>query len=94
LIVSVEVAAEPEGVTDPLENAQVEFAGSPEQLSITTDANPSIGVIVTVLVVEAPLTTVADAGDSATLKSAAVTTAVTVTVTALDIDVLNPAAPP
>jgi hypothetical protein len=93
LIVSVEVAAEPDGVTDPPENAQMEFEGSPEQLSVTADAKPPAGVIVTVLVAEDPLATVAVAGESATLKSG-VAAAVTVTDTALDTEELKPEAPP
>ncbi len=93
MIVSVEVAAEPDGVTDPAEKEHVEFEGSPEQLSVTADVNPPVGVIVTVLVAEEPLASVAVAGESATLKSG-VAAAVTVTDTALDTEELKPGPPP
>jgi hypothetical protein len=61
----VEVAAAPDGVTDEGENAQVEFVGSPEQLSATAALKPPLGVIVTVLAAEAPLDSDAAAGDRA-----------------------------
>jgi hypothetical protein len=92
-MVSVEVAAEPDGVIVPLENVQVEFVGSPEQLSVTAELKPPVGVIVTVLVAEDPLANVAAAGESAMLKSG-VAAAVTVTDTAFDTDGLKPEAPP
>ena len=43
LIVSVELAAEPPGVTDAGLNVQLEFAGSPLQLNVTALEKPCCG---------------------------------------------------
>jgi hypothetical protein len=82
-MVTVE-ACEPSRVTDePGEKPQVEFAGSPPQLTVTVCVEPPNGVTVRASVAELPAATVTDAGFALPLKSGAA--AVTWTVMGEDV---------
>lgn len=80
----MEVTALPLGVTVWGSNAHVAPLGNPLQAKLTCWLNPLAGVTVTVVVVDPPALTLPDAGESLMLKDGA--TVVTVTVTAVDVE--------
>ena len=90
-MVSIDVAAEPLGVTAAGLKVQDANAGSPEQVREVDAAKALTGVMLTVDVAEVPLVMVALVGASEIVKSAA---PVTVTATVFDVEealLLSPA---
>ena len=83
-MVRVVVAAVPLGVTVAGLKLQVEFAGNPEQANVVAALKPLLGVMVTVVGVDAPLAMLALDEDRESVKPD--TGAVTTTVTAPEID--------
>jgi hypothetical protein len=77
LIVSVVVAAAPEGVTIAGEKLHAAPDGNPEQVNETLEVNPDSGVRVIVVDPLCPPVTVIELGDAATLKSDALNVYVT-----------------
>jgi len=91
MIVTVDVATAPLGVTEPGLKAQEAKAGRPEQENVTAEANPLTGVMLTLDAAEPPLTAIALGGVSAMEKSGV---PVTVSVTLCELDGALFASPP
>jgi hypothetical protein len=89
----VEAAAVPLGVTVAGENEQVLYAGKPVHAKLTWLLKPPDGVMVMAVVAVLPWATLPLAGLSEMLKSAG-TEAVTVTVTAEEVEAAKFAFPP
>jgi hypothetical protein len=68
VMVSVDVATEPEGVTVAGEKVHDAHEGNPEQVREVSAANPFCGVTSTVVVPLVPAATASDAGETATEK--------------------------
>ena len=68
VIVSVDEAIEPEGVTVEGENVHDAHEGNPAQVKEASSANPFCGVTRTVVVPLAPAATASDAGETSTEK--------------------------